>query len=93
MAGNKTRDGLRVSFVERQVTKLFQGVTSREGSNHPINLEAIGMRPCPLGTSTDVRRMIIPWLKAGIQEGSITYNGICPEKTDGNRLYNLIKYD
>jgi len=62
MAGNKTRDGLKISKVLR-VARDF-GVSVREaGGNHPYILGFDGMRPCPVASSTDARRMVVPWLQ------------------------------
>jgi hypothetical protein len=62
MAGNKTRDGLKISKVLKVARGL--GASVREaGGSHPYILGFSGMRPCPVASSTDARRMIVPWLQ------------------------------
>jgi len=58
----KTRDGIRLATIARMVSELAM-VGIREGTNHPMILMADGLRPCPLAESSDVRRMISPWLR------------------------------
>ncbi|HVY01679.1 MAG TPA: hypothetical protein VHA12_02870 [Candidatus Nanoarchaeia archaeon] len=60
MGGQKTRDGLRLRDILRASTEAGAGY--REGTNHPLLLTYQGMRPCPIATSTDARRMVTPWL-------------------------------
>ncbi|MAH46442.1 hypothetical protein CMI37_11460 [Candidatus Pacearchaeota archaeon] len=60
MAGKKTRDGIKLS----KVVKLAQGLgaTVRGATKHPFVLNYDGMRPCPVATSTDAKRMVAPWI-------------------------------
>ena len=57
----KTQDGIRLSTIVRMVSELAT-VGIREGTKHPALLLADGLRPCPIATSSDGRRMIAPWL-------------------------------
>ncbi len=63
MAGNKTRDGIRLTDIVRAVSGV-DGISIRGGTSHQYILNYAGMRPCPLATSTDAKRMIVPWLYA-----------------------------
>jgi len=61
MSGNRrTRDGIRLSRIERMARQIA-GVSTRQGTNHPIILNYPNMEPCPIAESTDVRRMVVPW--------------------------------
>lgn len=62
MAGNKTRDGLKISKIVRALSGL-SGVEIRSGTNHPHIAMSSGLRPCPIASSTDARRMVVPWLQ------------------------------
>ena len=60
MAGNKTRDGIRLEKILKVARAI--GATIREGTKHPYILNYEGLRPCPVATSTDAKRMVAPWL-------------------------------
>lgn len=60
MAGNKTRDGIRLSDILR--TAIEAGARIREGNSHAYILNYEGLRPCPIATSTHAERMVAPWL-------------------------------
>lgn len=60
MGKNKTRDGAKISYIVRVAREI--GATLRDGTNHLVILNYAGLRPCPVATSTDARRMIAPWL-------------------------------
>ncbi len=63
MSGNKTRDGLKISKLLKALTQL-PGIIIREGGSHPSIAEKIGYpQPCPIATSTNVREMVVPWIK------------------------------
>ena len=76
MAGNKTRDGIKLSKIVKLARSV--GATVRRGRNHPFVLGYEGVRACPVATSTDARRMVAPWI------ASIT--GYTP-----NEAYNAIR--
>ena len=57
----KTRDGITLEKVVKAARQL--GLFVKEGSKHPYLLIHEGMVPCPVATSTDVRRMVVPWTK------------------------------
>ncbi len=38
-------------------------VSVRPGTKHPYVAVAPGMRACPLAYSTDVRKMVVPWVQ------------------------------
>ena len=40
-----------------------EGVTIRDGKNHPYVLNRDGQRPCPVAGSTDARKMLVPWFR------------------------------
>jgi hypothetical protein len=61
MGGKKTRDGIRLSVIVRLLAEL-SGVQIRDGRNHPHIAMADGMRTCPIATSTNARRMLVPWI-------------------------------
>jgi len=61
MAGNKTRDGIRLSKIVSAISDVY-GITIRDGSNHTYVINYDGERPCPIAPSTDAKRMIVPWL-------------------------------
>jgi len=61
MAGNKTRDGIKLSHIERALLRI-PGVEIESGSKHVAKAVYPGQRPCPIATSTDARRMIVPWV-------------------------------
>jgi len=56
----KTRDGLKISNLVR-VLMNTPGIEIRKGSKHQYVANYPGMRPCPIATSTDARRMVAPW--------------------------------
>jgi len=60
MAGNKTRDGIRLTEIIRVATEI--GAQIRSGTNHPYILNYDGLRPCPIATSTHAERMVAPWI-------------------------------
>jgi hypothetical protein len=60
MAGNKTRDGIRLADILR--TAIEAGARIREGNNHTYILNYGLQRPCPIATSTHAERMVAPWL-------------------------------
>jgi len=60
MAGNKTRDGIRLNDVLRTATQA--GARIREGNSHMYILNFGQLRPCPVATSTHAERMVAPWL-------------------------------
>ncbi len=62
MGGNKTRDGLKLSRVVKMISEL-PGVEVRDGTSHPFVAMAPGQRACPLATSTDVKKMVVPWIE------------------------------
>lgn len=62
MAGNKTRDGIKLTNIVKALTQI--GATIRQGSNHPyVAYIEDSTRPCPIASSTDARRMVVPWVK------------------------------
>lgn len=64
MSGNKTRDGIRISTILSALANL-PGVTLRDGKNHPTIVHKDGYsRLCPVATSTDARRMVMPWVRS-----------------------------
>ena len=65
MAGNKTRDGIKISTVKKMLEKI-PGMEIRRGTNHPFIANYMGMRPCPIASSTDVRSMVTPWIKEAV---------------------------
>ena len=68
MAGNKTRDGIRISRITNVADNLEDIAVSR-GTNHRYILNHDGLKPCPVDTSTDVRRMVVPWLRKATDNG------------------------
>lgn len=79
MAGNKTRDGMRITEVARNVASLFNSIEVRPGTSHPYVLSYQGMFPCALASSTDVRRQVAPWIAR-------TTNG----QYSPNQVYNAL---
>lgn len=61
MAGNKTIDGLRIEQIARMMLNI-PGIEIRKGTNHPFVAIKSGLRPCPIATSTNAKKMIVPWL-------------------------------
>jgi len=62
MAGNKTRDGLKLTKIVRALLTL-PGIEIREGGKHPYVAHMTGYnQPCPIATITDARRMVVPWI-------------------------------
>ena len=63
MAGNKTRDGLKLNRLVKALLAL-PGGGIREDNKHPYIASIMGhARLCPIATSTDARRMIVPWIR------------------------------
>ena len=62
MAGNKTRDGIKISKLVKILEKMIPNVEFRSGGKHVYVANYSGMRPCPIATSTDARRMVTPWV-------------------------------
>ena len=62
MAGNRTRDGIRISRITNVADNL-DDVVVRSGSNHSYVLNYDRLRPCPIDTSTNARTMVVPWLR------------------------------
>jgi hypothetical protein len=58
----KTRDGIKLTDIMSAV-KEIEGVRIRQGTKHPYVLLYEQLRPCPIAESTDVKRMVVPWLK------------------------------
>ena len=61
MAGNKTRDGIKLTQIVRLLAEL-PGVEIRDGTKHKYVARTAGARPCPIATSTDAKRMLVPWV-------------------------------
>ncbi len=57
----KTRDGISLEKVVKVARQL--GLLVKEGSKHKYLLIYDGMVPCPVATSTDVKRMVVPWMR------------------------------
>ncbi|MBW3002997.1 hypothetical protein KY337_00405 [Candidatus Woesearchaeota archaeon] len=74
----KTRDGLNVSKLVRTL-RMYPGVKIRHNSNHPDVAYAEGLSPCPITTSTDVKKMVVPWLNQ-------LYGGV-----NGRQIYDSLK--
>ena len=62
MAGNKTRDGIRLGNVVKLAGEFEMKVRPGKGG-HKYILNAPGMRACPVADSTDAKRMIVPWMR------------------------------
>jgi hypothetical protein len=77
MGGNKTRDGASLDAVVKALGGI-EGVEIRGGGNHPYIARKDGYRPCPIATSTDVRQMVVKWVKevTGYQNARDIYNGL-----------------
>jgi len=60
----KTRDGISLEKVVKIARQL--GFLVKEGTKHPYLLVSEGMIPCPVATSTDVRRMVVPWIRKSL---------------------------
>jgi hypothetical protein len=65
--GKKTRDGLSLADILKAAMQA--GIGIREGGKHPYALEYPNMRPCPIATSTDAKRMVVPWIAEAIGRG------------------------
>ena len=50
----QTRDGIRLTNIIN-VARGIEGITVREGRNHPFILNLNGQRPCPVAESTNAR--------------------------------------
>ena len=62
MGGHKTQDGIKLNSIVSALQSI--GIGIREGSNHLyIAYTEDSPRPCPIATSIDARRMIVPWVK------------------------------
>ncbi len=61
MGGKKTRDGLRLTKIIKAAKQV--GIKVREGTNHMYNMNYGSLRPCPIATSTDAKKMLVPWLR------------------------------
>ncbi|MBW3004239.1 hypothetical protein KY310_00190 [Candidatus Woesearchaeota archaeon] len=61
MAGNKTRDGIKLSQIVRLLSEL-PGVEIRDGTKHAFIARTANARPCPIATSTDAKKMLVPWV-------------------------------
>jgi hypothetical protein len=59
----KTRDGIKLGKVVGALEKIA-GMVIRAGTNHAYVAKMKGYqgRSCPIDTSTDARRMIVPWI-------------------------------
>tara|TARA_Y100000310_G_C20222542_1_gene596406 strand:- start:140 stop:385 length:246 start_codon:yes stop_codon:yes gene_type:complete len=58
----RTRDGLNIRNVVRAAEQV-NGITVRDGTNHVHILNHPELRPCPIAGSTNVRRMVVPWIR------------------------------
>lgn len=58
----KTEDGINLSTIVKAASEMPM-VRVREGTKHPIILQADGVQPCPVSTSSDAKRMLSSWLK------------------------------
>ncbi|MFH1972445.1 MAG: hypothetical protein ABIJ18_03120 [archaeon] len=78
MAGNKTRDGIKLSKIVSSLGSI-QGMDVRPGRNHPYVARMEGYQgSCPIATSTDVKKMVVPWLKkaTGIDDNKGMYQSL-----------------
>ena len=60
MGGKRTRDGISIKNILKSAR--LAGAEIREGKNHPYMITLRNSRPCPLATSTDARRMVVPYI-------------------------------
>ena len=67
----RTRDGILLRNVRNAAEEY--GISVREGTRHPYVLNYGGLRPCPVGESTNVRTMLVPWfrLATGLDNNTI----------------------
>jgi hypothetical protein len=74
MSGNKTRDGIRIGKVIKALDGIT-GVIIESANNHLYKAQYNGLRPCPIATSTDVRRMVVPWVMqaTGYSDSRLVY--------------------
>ena len=77
MAGNKTRDGIKISKLVKALESI-PGVSVEAGSRHDYKAEAPCMRPCPIDPSTHVKYMVVPWIKSftGYQDSNEIYQSL-----------------
>ena len=59
----RTRDGIRLDKVLKVAKEIVPKLLVRAGTKHPYMLTIAGFRPCPVAASTDVRKMVAPWLR------------------------------
>ena len=78
----KTRDGISLEKVVKVARQL--GLSVKEGSKHPYLLIYKGMVPCPVATSTDVRRMVVPWIRKSLDYDTETLYSYFKK---GKRMY------
>jgi hypothetical protein len=75
--GRKTRDGVKISKLVRAAQKL--GIDVRKGRKHPYVLNLPNRRPCPIGETTNVGEMVVPWVREAL-------NGVY----DNQEIYTLL---
>ena len=61
MGGKKTIDGIKLGQIVNLLSKL-SGVVVRNGAKHPYVAEIDGKDPCPIATTTDAKKMVVPWV-------------------------------
>ncbi len=72
----RTRDGIRINDLVSTLESI-PGIRLRSGTRHTYIARMEGFaRPCPLASSTHVRRMVVPWLRevAGITDSRGIYS-------------------
>ena len=75
MGKKKTSDGLLINKILLFAESL--DIDVRPGKKHPHIMNFYGMRPCPVASSTDAKKMIVPWIKEITGYNSSTvYNGL-----------------
>jgi hypothetical protein len=78
MAGNKTRDGIKISKLLKFLGNI-DSVEIRPGNNHPfVARSSENTLSCPIASSTDARRMVVPWIAEtiGYHNSNAIYNAL-----------------
>lgn len=74
----KTRDGLKINNVVKSL-ETIDNVVLRKGTKHPkIAVREGYARRCPIATSTNAKKMIVPWVKevTGYDNAKQIYNAL-----------------
>ncbi|MDP2908963.1 MAG: hypothetical protein Q8N77_04115 [Nanoarchaeota archaeon] len=54
--------------LKKVIESLGGRVDENPGGDHPFKAKYEGIRPCPLGKTTDYQKHVVPWMRHAFKE-------------------------